>query len=511
MAGLILKIAQNQLQIPPPPTNPTVVTSVPNQAINYIHQAPIPQQPMPTQTPTGVMSKLKNVYNKAYVAVTPHLQEAGHAMLTAAQSPVGIIPGQVAPLVAGGMNLAGNVGKSLPGALGKGMGMLTMLSKAAEYKKDKDDRRKISYTLGGALAGMGAGYAANKAFVHYDKSAESDSPSDLKKIRDNLGRQVWAGSNVSAHEMPNGKYIVVADSQRRAHANINAQSMLKGMPDDLKKILKDKDKIDVVATTGKNATALMHELGHTAGNRSTFANLLRETKRIMPPHKRLVIGSLAPGVASGITNRKAGETDEEYNKRFNRNVLSAGLGGSAVAGGADLLEEARANINASRLAKKMGVPLNKKELALGYGTYGSFAAIPTLAAAGILGAKYISDKKEKKLTKTSSVAITNLLNNGRLFGEKVAQITGPLQGPQTFDTTPQPQPKQAPKDWATAPVAGALIGGSVAATGSNIVNKASNTIIKGTKPLGTKTMLAGAGLGALGGAALTAMSDNPAH
>lgn len=392
--------------------------------------------------------------------------------------------------------------------------MTDLITKIAN--RQKDENRRVGASAIGAVAGVGSMYGVNELLNRSIEGNPEDNPADFNKVVDKVGNKKLQHNNLSVHEMPNGKTIVInhttGSNRNFISREVQKADILKSIPKPYRsqfdKVLPS-NKIDVVHLHGKNPTILLHELGHGAGNRSASAKTLR-TMAI--PAKTLgsygrAGGAAIPAVAGVLTKRREGESDAEYDKRLRRNMIGSGAATTAILGAGNLAEEARANVNAYRLSKKMGVNLDKLRLAKSYGTYASAFGMPLAAGVAGYGAYRMMDPNKKGMSKTGALIVEKLVKRGNEYLNKTAMVQAPLQGPQQFDMTPQQSQPQGPKDWITAPVSGALIGGTAAASTSKLVNKAAF----GKQLLGTKTTMLGAGLGAGVGAALTAMSDSPAH
>ena len=151
----------------------------------------------------------------------------------------------------------------------------------------------------------------------------------------------------------------------------------------------------------RNPTLLMHELGHATGHpsvRGRAANALYNvgSKLMRGPGTAL---SLAMG-AGGVGGARAAQDEEDLKNVARTSTLMSGLYGAAVT--PMLAEEARANIRAVGLGKKLDIPVRKRELAAAMGTYlataGSQAALPWLLTRRAIKKRRGALKQEKAVS-----------------------------------------------------------------------------------------------------------------
>lgn len=156
----------------------------------------------------------------------------------------------------------------------------------------------------------------------------------------------------------------------------------------------------------KDASILLHELGHSAGKgredtlKNKLINLNRKGYGYGVTPKAMVAAGLAPSLVNAVARKRSDESDEEYmdRKQKYRNRISAAATATALP---TLVEEARASINAVNLGKKMGVKVNKKDLLAAYSTYLATGVAPSLAR----------NMADRFVTNREKAALKNRKNN----------------------------------------------------------------------------------------------------
>jgi hypothetical protein len=256
--------------------------------------------------------------------------------------------------------------------------------------EDREYKSRIGAGLVGAGAGVATGALANKALMNSLSSEAGDGKSKFKKVLKNIGKKEFSakGEKVNAYgfKTKSGKRILVYNHKKGKRfsdfviPNVGHQDVLKKMG------LKHKDTLRYAKKHRKNlhfiksnndATALLHELGHSKGyNRSGI--------RLSSYSPSILTSAFIPATAL-LTSKRSSESEQDYRSRVGKNIGIA-TGVTAGLSAPRLLEEARASRNAINIGKKIKVKPNRGSLYKAFGTYASKGLlVPAAAGLGAYG------------------------------------------------------------------------------------------------------------------------------
>lgn len=286
--------------------------------------------------------------------------------------------------------------------------MHTNLIKLAKYKKEeaqsKHDEfqeakeRAIREWGKSALSTLIGGKGETKTREYLINKADPNMVEDVNKVNavldklkehsTSVDRSPTAPDNISTYNLPNNKKITILpdiigagdSSDHRGRALYNQTKTNQAAKDALHHVNTEPHKrSQIIFRASDNHSALLHEIGHLTGRDrndtlkhkliNANADLYQKSLNYGMGNKSLLAANLLPTLALG-TKRKDGESEEQFmdRRQKNRHLLNAT---SAIPSLPMLAEEARASINAYKLGKKIGVPVDKKLLAAAFGTYAS--------------------------------------------------------------------------------------------------------------------------------------------
>jgi hypothetical protein len=301
--------------------------------------------------------------------------------------------------------------------------MYNNLIKLAADKKEKSSGHEVARALIGTVGGLKGLEVANSAAGNYLMKNRPEDLAGTQKILDSLkahSSKVETGSDPNVQTfhvkgksgpgkkltyipnmvgMPDGASFNFKDINRKAMTPTEEKIFEKAMP-------VGNERSHGVTVHTKNPSVLLHELGHATGSdrNDTLKHKIIGANRKLYGKSHMYAASgagalgagILPSIAGALTKRKAGESEEQYvdRKQRNRHLANAA---TAVPVLPMLAEEARASIVGHKLGKKMGVPVNKKALGAAFGTYASFLAPNAVRAATDI----VANRAEKNKARNS--------------------------------------------------------------------------------------------------------------
>lgn len=286
--------------------------------------------------------------------------------------------------------------------------MYTNLIKLAKSKKEEtqskrdefqETKERASREWGkSALSTLLGGNGKTKTRQYLVNKLDSNMGEDVNKVNavldklkehsTSVDKSPTAPDVVSTYNLPNNKKITILpdiigkgdSSAHRGRAIYNDPGTNQAARNALHHVNTEPHKRSHIIFRASNSpSALLHEIGHLTGRErndtlkhkliNANADLYQKSLNYGMGNKSLLAANLLPTIAFG-TKRKDGESEEQFmdRRQKNRHLLNAA---SAIPTLPALAEEARASINAYKLGKKIGVPIDKKFLATAFGTYAS--------------------------------------------------------------------------------------------------------------------------------------------
>lgn len=282
--------------------------------------------------------------------------------------------------------------------------------KLEDDEKRKAINRESLRALASTVAGTGGFHVANTLLY---KKLMDDAPKNvdpakmqiiLDKIKEHAGGKEPVQSPAGLAQTYNlpGKKLTLAtgltsvlhpyssSDAYQAKKEIEQNKIWKtlGVGEELNNATSDPSRrSQLIHAESPNPSLFLHELGHSTGSGrdDTIKHKLINANRKLygKSHnyaftKNPIASAIAPSLAS-ITKKRDGESEEDYMDRRQKRRHIANVA-TAIPTLPLLAEEARASINAYKLGKKMGVPVDKKALGVAFGTYAS-SLIPNMARA----------------------------------------------------------------------------------------------------------------------------------
>lgn len=322
---------------------------------------------------------------------------------------------------------------------------------AEKEEQERSTAKGLALGTAGAALGVGTGRVGKKALggvadALYKRSLKPDLEG-AKKVYDAIDREkfdVINSSNVKAYfesgESPferleelDETFGIKRDETGKAVRSGREALYLKAKGG-------KRGVIYVPLTRDLGPTGLLHELGHGTGGLGLGGGKAPKWQAAVTASSNLRgLGSVIGAGVGGASALRAG-TREELDRASTTN--NAAFGAAGVIHAPRLLEEARANIRAIGLGKKLGVPARKRELAAAMGTYLAGAAGSTLLP-WYANKKIIDYKREK----------TASMNGPMMFYEVLMEKSAQRQ-----EREEQQQPRLSMGQKAGIGVAGAVGG-----------------------------------------------------
>lgn len=284
-----------------------------------------------------------------------------------------------------------------------------LMKKFAQRQEREEDKggtaKRVALGTGGAVLGVGASHAGekvlNRATNALYKRVKSGDIAGAQKLYNKIDRDKF--DVLIPHETKG--YFERGDSPFESLDELDETFGIK-RDETGKPIRSDGDSFYPKAKGGKrgiiyvpltkdkdvNPTGILHELGHGTGKLGPGSELGRKWDRAVTLSSNLGGPSAVIGAGVGGASALSASTPEQLDRAERTNNIAAGVSGLVQA--PRLLEEARANIRAVGLGKKLGVPASKRQLAAAMGTYLGSAAGRTLLP--WYASKKIIDYKRKK-------------------------------------------------------------------------------------------------------------------
>jgi hypothetical protein len=288
-----------------------------------------------------------------------------------------------------------------------------LMEKSAQRQEREEDKgstaKRVALGTGGAVLGIGASHAGEKVLNRatnalYKRVNEGDV-AGARKLYDKIDRDkfdVLTSADTKA-------YFEEGDSPFESLDELDKTFGIK-RDETGKAVGTDGDAFYSKAKGGKrgiiyvpltrtvNPTGILHELGHGTGKLGLGSESGRAWERAVMRSSNLGGPSAVLGAGVGGASALSASTPEQLDRAERTNNIAAGVSGLVQA--PRLLEEARANIRAVGLGKKLGVPASKRQLAAAMGTYLGSAAGRTLLP--WYANKKIIDYKRGKLSERAS-------------------------------------------------------------------------------------------------------------
>jgi hypothetical protein len=271
--------------------------------------------------------------------------------------------------------------------------------------EDQEYKQRVGSAAIGAGLGIGAGVMSNSAFHNSLMSESNGKKKHFNKVLKSVGKKELdlrgKNSSIGGYKTKSGKRIIIYNQKKGKQfsdfmiPDVGHQEVLRNIGIKNKKTLryakKHRDDLHFIKANN-NATALLHELGHSKG----YGKYRLPLGRYAPS----VYTSAAIPITGVLSSRRSNESEQDYRARIGKNIgiaTGVGMGLSAPR----LIEEARASRNAIRIGKKLKVKPNKPALYKAFGTYASKGLImPAVAGLGTYGA-FVANRKGQE--KTSSL------------------------------------------------------------------------------------------------------------